>query len=71
MNQVVYVVTWEPYHDNSEVRGVYVSLKVAKDSFGHLEWADEGYYVTHWPDVVSQASDVLATWLIREMEVRL
>jgi hypothetical protein len=50
---MVYVVTAEPYHDNSSVLGAYSSMEVAKAAHP-AEWNDEGFYV-EWPGVVAYA----------------
>lgn len=75
----VYVVTGEPYHDNSSLEGVYSSPERAKSSKPHVRWrvADfyagngwnamfEGYYAMRGTD----EDEPDCAYLIREVTVQ-
>jgi hypothetical protein len=52
---LVYVLTSEPYHDNSTVIGVYHSLDAAIAAHP-ADWQRDGFYIDHWPHCVAQAA---------------
>lgn len=65
----VYVVTCEPYHENSSIEGVYSSLELAKNSMRRVSWSEIGPYVTNDTAVVAEASKGDDVYLIHEIEV--
>lgn len=54
---IVYVVTYEPYHDNSTVLGVYTSLAAIASAFPKHTFVTEGSYVGTWPNCVAECID--------------
>ena len=66
----VYIITGEPYHDNSSIGRVFDSLKAAMDAHP-ADWSHEGHYVTHCDRVVAESGEDEDgyTYLIHEREV--
>jgi len=50
----IYLVTEEPYHDNSTILSAHSTLEKAKAAYD-APWQDDGYYVDSWTHVVSFA----------------
>jgi hypothetical protein len=67
----VYIVTNEHYYDTSTAMAVFATLEAAIASMPGVEVYREGYYVTHWENVVAQTEEICGeVTLIREMEVQ-
>ena len=68
----VYVLSEEPYHDNSGVLGAFSSVESAIDAApSDLQWRREGFYCTNWPCVVAETrdDDRGSAYLIREFDL--
>jgi hypothetical protein len=66
----VYVVVWEPYHDNGSLYGVFSSIESAERSEPGVEFSRHGWYVDNREGCVSQGCTDSDCYLIYEREVK-
>ncbi len=73
----IYIVTREPFHDNSTILGAFSSLEKAEaDPIDDkpVAWRRSGFYVGRWDQCVAEstvpeAPDADSAYLIFELEV--